>query len=146
MSIKVKQKHGGAINRFVKGESGNPKGQKPKLLAHINAELKQEGYDPIKDLDLIEGFQILLQLPEEKIKEIKADPEKPLFLRKIAGFMNSPRAMEMLDRMLDRAYGKATQKAELTGKDGIPLLSHITLNIDNGCDPVNPGAEGNAGI
>ena len=39
MATKVKQKHGGAINRFQKGESGNPAGPPPKLLSTITAEL-----------------------------------------------------------------------------------------------------------
>lgn len=44
MAIKVKQKHGGAINRIQKGDTTNG-GRPPLLLSTIVAELRSQGYE-----------------------------------------------------------------------------------------------------
>lgn len=73
----VPQEHGGAVNRFKKGESGNLNGR-PKRIYTI---LKEHGYskEDIRDAFTHIGWQ-----NEDDINEIIDDKEKPMILRLIA--------------------------------------------------------------
>lgn len=113
---------------YKPGQSGNPKGQPKKILSRINIELMKEGFEPANSANVIEAYNILINLTEERIKTIITDPISPMFLRIVAKEMLSKGGPEMIEKMLDRAHGKAMQKQQMD----ITRLSNITLNIVRG--------------
>jgi hypothetical protein len=103
----VKGRNGGTLNPSKKGDpSPNPNGRPPKLLKSLNDELKKEGYEIVKPSQMSEAFELLLNLPQEKIRTIVMDLEIPFFLRIIGKKLLSEKGDEMLEKILDRTIGK----------------------------------------
>lgn len=96
-----------------KPERINKKGRPPILIHHITAELKEQGYEPVSESQIIDSYQMLLQLDESQVKAIEKDKKKPFFLRLVAKWMQSQRGMEMLDRVMDRSFGKVLQRQQI---------------------------------
>lgn len=100
------------LTPYKPGQSGNPNGRPPKLLSHVTAELRQEGFEPVTNAQVLEAYGILINLDEAKIKAIVADTVQPMFLRIVGKAMLGQRGTEMIERILERAYGKANQPIE----------------------------------
>lgn len=111
----------------------NKDGRPPLLLSTINAELKQEGYEAVSSAQFIEAYTLLINLTEARIKAIIANIEYPMFLRIVGKAMLSAKGTDMIEKMLDRAYGKAPQKVQLSGEIGITLIEGQTDPKD---DPI----------
>jgi hypothetical protein len=99
---------------WKKGESGNPKGAPPKVFTDMERQFKAEGYNPVTLKAISEAYQMLLALPEEKLKEILIDKNQPVIFKMIIKGMTSGKAMEIIERMLDRVHGKPTQAVKST--------------------------------
>lgn len=102
-------------------ENINRNGQPPKVMSGVLKELIAAGYERVTPAMVVEAYEILLGLPESKIKEIITDPAQIMSLRIVAKAMVSTKGNEMLEKMLDRAHGKAKISAELSTKNGEPL-------------------------
>jgi hypothetical protein len=105
-------------NTFKKGQSGNPKGQPKKVLSRVNEQLKEEGYSAASANNIVEAYSILINLDEERIKSIISDNSYPMLMRIVAKEMLSKNGAEMIEKILDRAHGKAIQKQAKVNKDG----------------------------
>lgn len=112
---------------FKKGQTGNAKGRPKKVLGRINLELIKEGFEPANSSNVIDAYNILINLTEARIKDIITDAESPMFLRIVAKEMLSKGGPEIIERMLDRAHGKAIQKQQIDA-----TLSQINLHIVRG--------------
>ena len=126
MATKVKQKHGGAINRFQKGESGNPAGPPPKLLSTITAELKAKGYERATANQVADAFETLMNVPEDELRKMVNEGKSPMSLRIVGKAMLTAKGWEVLQAMLDRAHGKAKQAIDHTSggdKLAIPIVT-----------------------
>lgn len=109
-----------------KPERINKNGRPPKLIHHITAELKEKGYEPVTESQIIDAYNALLQLPESEVRAIDDDKSKPFFLRLVARWMQSARGMEMLDRIMDRSFGKVLQRQAIDTtikQEAIPVTS-----------------------
>lgn len=126
--VKRKRPKNAHIGEFKKGVSGNPKGRPPKLLRHIIDELKEKGYEAVSPSQVTDGYQLLFNLPMKQIAHYVNDDASPMFLRIIAKAMVGGKGPEMLERMLDRANGKAKQSVDVQAvvKNDIDL-SHLSL-------------------
>ena len=124
-------------------ENINKKGRPRKLISHINKELKQEGFKEASLDEIKCAFLTIINLPLSKIVEIakKENDEYPLLYKLTAKEMTGKRGMEMLDRLLDRAVGKAQQNVNHSGE--IKDIHQIEL-ID--VETTNPDAEPSEGI
>ena len=113
MAIKVKQKHGGAINRIQKGDTTNG-GRPPLLLSTIVAELRAKGYERATAGTVADAFETLLNVPEDVLKTMVGDPKAPMSVRIVGKAMLTAKGWEVLQAMLDRAHGKAKQSLDHT--------------------------------
>lgn len=110
----VKGRNGGTLNP---GYNGQDNGRPPKLLRHVNDELKSKGFEPVKPSQIIEAFETLLNLPIEEIQKLEAKPDIPYFLRIICKRLSSGETdSEALEKILDRAIGKPKQSIDHTSK------------------------------
>ncbi len=123
MAKKIPQPHGGAVNRFEKGESGNPDGRPPKGFKAFLIECKEQGFEQVTLNEIIEAYQFLMNLPLLKVSQIAGDiaTEKrsgddsnkyPVVIRMVAAEMMGKRGQEMLKQVLDRAFGQSVEKSE----------------------------------
>ena len=114
MAVKVKQPHGGSINRIQKGDTTNG-GRPPLLLSTIVAELRAKGYERATANQVADAFETLLNVPEDVLAEMVKDKTKPMSLRIVGKSMLTAKGWEVLQAMLDRAHGKAKQQLEASG-------------------------------
>lgn len=128
MPFKKGQIQPGAI-LFKKGQSGNPKGPPFKLVGQINKALLTEGYKPVSNLEVMNAFKILINLPLDKIAAIANGPGYPILYRLVAKELHGKRGADYLEKILDRAYGKAKQQMELAGPGGEALNFTVTLKL-----------------
>tara|TARA_R110000744_G_C19331192_1_gene558573 strand:- start:108 stop:536 length:429 start_codon:yes stop_codon:yes gene_type:complete len=107
------------LTPFKKGQTGNPKGRPPKLVSHITAELNAEGYTAVSKSNIMDAYLTLIQLPYEEIKAIASTKDKlkhPFLYKLVAKELTGKRGSDMLEKLLDRALGKATQNTDITSK------------------------------
>lgn len=118
---KVKQPHGGEVNRFEPGESGNPYGRPTKMVSQVLKDLKEAGAEAVSPAQVSDVITVLLNLPVEMVKKIAEDKKLPILIqrtaRRFAG--SSDKDWDwVLSNNLDRAHGKSKQSVEHTGKNG----------------------------
>lgn len=103
----------------------------------MNQELRDKGYEPAKKQDIEETYLSMLQLGKAELKEIEKDESKPMLVRILAENMLSGRGFEIIETMLDRGIGKATQKQEIEGKiyttesSALEKLNELTANVED---------------
>lgn len=113
MAKRVKQPHGGELNMLQPGETANPNGRPPKLVNKIIREYKERGFEEVSKTHVREAYQMLLGLTEKEIIKIQADKDAPMLLRIVAQHMTGDKNFEIVEKLLDRSHGKATQSTEV---------------------------------
>lgn len=91
----------------------NKKGRPRTLVAEIVNELKTEGIKPVRKTDVQDVYMMIINLPIPEITEIAKNPEKPALVRIIAKAILSNKGFEIVEKMLDRAHGKATNTIDV---------------------------------
>jgi hypothetical protein len=116
MAINPKSKKN--LKPFQNGDDDrrNLNGRPPKLISHITSELKEKGYEPVSNAQILEAYTLLINLDEASIKEIITNNDHPMFLRIVAKAMLGQKGTEMIEKILERAYGKAIQSVDHTSK------------------------------
>jgi len=114
-------------HKFKPGKTGNPNGRPKGLIASVNQQLEKEGFVPATKVEISAASMTIVSLPIAKIKEIASGQgnEYPFFYRLVAKELLGKRGMEMLDKVLDRGIGKATQTLEHTGD----AFENVTIEI-----------------
>lgn len=121
---------------FKKGQSGNPKGKppRPKTMSLFIEEMKAKGYEVPSSQIIAESFLYIATLPEEELKAVLNDKSRPMMQRIIAKGVLDKKGIDVLDRIIDRAYGKI-QRIDLTSKGEQikqdPLQVHFVSNSDD---------------
>lgn len=114
-------------NGFSKNKQNiNRKGRPRKLVSTIIDELRTKGIEGVKAAQVIDAYEAMFNLTRKELTEKASDEEAPIFIRIVAREMLSGKGPEMLERMMDRAHGKAKQVMDHTtnGKDlNIPFVS-----------------------
>jgi hypothetical protein len=108
--------------RNTKGFDKNPqninrKGRPPKLIKQVNNELIKKGYKvPSRD-EITEAMLLILQMQLVEVKELadeKTKSDYPFFYKLIAKEIIGRNGGTALEKLLDRAFGKATQQLDHT--------------------------------
>lgn len=110
----IKQEHGGELHVLQKGETANPNGRPKKVVAKVVADLLEEGYDNVSRSQIVDAFEILLNLDEERLKEIVKDSAQPMLFRITAKQLLSDKGFSILKDLLDRAHGRPNQAVDVT--------------------------------
>ena len=129
MAKKVKPAHGGGlINRFEKGETGNPTGR-PKRAINVTWEEKKYTIDDIRG-----RMKVLLHKNLSELQTVVKD-DKTIMLDKIVSnaLIQDLRkgVISTLESVMNRVWGTPTNKIEHTGKDGTPIHGGTILNVSD---------------
>ena len=128
---KVPQKHGGAITRLEKGESGNPNGRPRITLRSVLIDLQAQGYERATTSDVKAIYEFMITLDEDKLKELVADKRQPMVTRIVGRALLDKRGFEQVEKMLDRAQGKAAQSIDHTSA-GEAVKFVVNVSADGG--------------
>lgn len=121
--------------KFKKGEVTNPKGRppKPKTMSLFIEEMKEKGYEVPSSQIIAESFLYIATLPEDELKAVLADKTRPMMQRIVAKGILDKKGIDILERVVDRAYGKI-QRIDLTSKGEQikqdPLQIHVISNSE----------------
>lgn len=127
--------------QFKKGQSGNPKGRPPKLVSHVLNQLKEEGREKVSKSQVREVYEYLIGLDAAKLRLIKNDKNIPMLFKLVAEGILSKKGFDILERLLDRAQGKATQTQEVSGKDGGAIIVQNVIERISGKLPTDDNYE-----
>lgn len=118
---------------FKKGQSGNAKGRppRPKTMSLFIDEMKEKGYEVPSSQIIAESFLYIASLPQAELEDIVRDKSRPMMQRIIAKGILDKKGLDVLERVIDRAYGKI-QHIDLTSKGQQikqdPLQVHVVTN------------------
>mgnify|MGYP001578258838 CR=1 FL=1 len=126
----IPQEHGGAINRFVKGESGNPNGRAKKWVS----TLKENGY---KKSEIVDAIEVLMSMDKGELEEVVKDETNTILELTIAKALLKgleKGTLYNLETLTTRVHGQPKQEIDQT----ITVTSfNISLNL-NGDIPEKP--------
>ena len=114
--------------KFGSGQPTNLGGRKPNTLNAFVAKLKEEGYERASAKEVIDAYEYLLTLPMEKLNELANDPKQMVIIKHLAFLLHSKdnkRAFDIMEKMLDRAHGKAAQNTILSTQSEQPIIQLI---------------------
>lgn len=109
MVKQVKQKHWWTLKILEKWETANPKWRPKKGISLVNEKLKKKWYDPASKQDIETTYMSLLQLPQKELVRMGGDLKQPMLVRILVKSMLSKKSFDIIEKMLDRWIGKATQ-------------------------------------
>ena len=101
-----------------KGDVLNPKGRPRKTIPSVIAEFEKNGLVVPSNDEIGKTYLYIATLNEEELKTLLNDKEQPMMIRIIARGVLSKKGLDVIDRIVNRAYGQQ-QHIDLTtnGKD-----------------------------
>jgi hypothetical protein len=114
----VKQKHGGAIQRWDKGESGNPNGRPRKYVSL----LKEQGY---KLAEVNDCIQAIMAMDMNELKAVWDNPKATVLEKTIANALRKSLekgSLYSIDTLLNRVYGKPKETSQVTTDGKIEVV------------------------
>ena len=100
---------------FKKGDPRiNRDGRPPKLLTQLNAELKQKGYEPVSESQVIEAYLTLLNMDRNAILEYVKSGDVPAIFEIAAKGIGGKQGLQAVEKLLERALGKPKEKHDHT--------------------------------
>lgn len=95
---------------FVEGDPRiNREGRPRKMVSGVIVELKNKGVEKVSQSDVKDVFLMLINLETNEIKEIINDEKQPAIIRIVGREMLSGKGFDIIEKMLDRAIGKADE-------------------------------------
>lgn len=144
--------------RFVKGTKANKTsfsktnpaknpGRKPSRFKQIIAQLEEIDATPLSREDYDKIVTHLLTLTPEELTKLAINKGTPMAVLIVASAISGDienKNMGNIDRMLDRVFGRAVSKQEITGKDGKDLVMEpIKIEIIDNRDQVKDANDSN---
>jgi hypothetical protein len=114
----VEQQHGGAIQVWEKGESGNPNGRPRKYVSL----LKEHGY---KLSEINDTIQNMMAMDLEELKGVFENPKATILEKTVANAMK--RSLEKgslysIETLLTRVYGKPREQMDINTDNKIEIV------------------------
>ena len=117
-------------HEFRKGQSGNPKGRPknrvPEMIVDaLKLRSRKELTAGMSIEEVQQWEQFLMVASSDDVVILAQDSGIPVYARALAKAilvdMKNGKT-RTLDKLRDRTYGKVTDRVELTGRDGAPLV------------------------
>jgi hypothetical protein len=118
MAKRIKQEHGGEIQNWEKGVSGNPNGRPRKYVSL----LKDAGY---KLSEINDTIQNMMAMDIQELKSVYENPQATILEKTIASAMRKSLekgSLYSLETLLTRVYGKPKETAEVTNDGKIEVV------------------------
>jgi len=111
---KVKGGKGGEIHLLEKGETANPNGRPRKTINSVNKELEEQGIKPATANEIKDIYLRLINMEMAELKSLVEDLKQPALIRIVGKKILSDKGFDIIDKMLDRAIGRAQQAVDVT--------------------------------
>jgi hypothetical protein len=118
MAKKIEQEHGGVINNWEKGESGNPKGRPRKYVSL----LKEQGY---KLSEINDSIQAMMSMTIEELKAVWDNPQATVLEKTVAHAMRKSLekgSLYSLETLLTRVYGKPKEQMDINTDNKVEIV------------------------
>ena len=118
MAKRIKQGHGGEIQNWDKGVSGNPNGRPRKYVSL----LKEQGY---KLAEVNDCIQAIMSMDMQELKAVWDNPKATVLEKTIAGALRKSLekgSLYSIDTLLTRVYGKPKETAHITNDGKIEVV------------------------
>jgi hypothetical protein len=119
------------LKSWKPGQSGNPNGRPRKTISSVNKELEERGVTVTSTNDIKDCFLRLINLSTDELESICDDDKQPAMIVIVAEAILSGKGFDVIEKILDRAIGKAEQKTDITTA-GEKL--NITISRANGTE------------
>jgi hypothetical protein len=117
------------LKPFQKGR-GKTGGKQKKLVSYTLDLLESEGYKNVTPEQIKQVYTILITLTQERLTALAKDTETPMLYRIVAKEILGLKGFEIIERMLDRAHGKATTPVEHSGSVETKIISVKNDELD----------------
>jgi hypothetical protein len=114
----VEQQHGGAIQVWEKGESGNPNGRPRKYVSL----LKEHGY---KLSEINDTIQNMMAMDLEELKGVFENPKATILEKTVANAMKKSLekgSLYSIETLLTRVYGKPREQMDINTDNKIEIV------------------------
>lgn len=107
--------------KIPKGKTGNPNGRPRSTIRTMIKEFEDAGLVVPSNEEIGKMYLYIATLSEEELKKLLGDKDLPMMTRIIARGILSKKGLDVVDKIVDRAYGKM-QHIDVTtnGKDLTP--------------------------
>jgi hypothetical protein len=102
------------LKPFKKGQTGNPNGRPRKLISQTINELKAEGVVETSTTEIKAVYLMLINLTIPELEQRVKDSKQSALVRIVGKAILSNKGYEIIEKMLDRAIGKAENKIDHT--------------------------------
>lgn len=120
------------LKKWQKGQSGNPKGPKPKKFKQHIADLKKLGYAAPSREEYHDIVSLLLAMNEDDLADFAKDKTRPYWIRLIViDLQDKKNRQRLMADHRDWLFGRASQNIDHTSKgDKLDSTPPIRLIID----------------
>lgn len=121
-----------------KGIVLNPKGRPPKQMSVVLEKLRKEWFVRPSKAEILEICEYMIVMDEKTLKAVACAPSSSMFMRIIGKALldglrtfEGYRGMEMLDKIMERAYGKIYGESGQWEQDpsGGGAEPRVTINV-----------------
>jgi len=109
------------IYKDAKGFDKNPQninttGKNRKTISHINLQLEKEGYKEATAADITSCYLRLINIDVPELQKMITAPDQPILVRVVGKAILSGKGFDVIETMLNRTIGKASQPMEFGGQ------------------------------
>ena len=92
----------------------NKNGRPRKTINSVNKELEEQGIKPATANEIKDIYLRLINMEMAELKKLVEDLKQPALIRIVGKKILSDKGFDIIDKMLDRAIGKAQQAVDVT--------------------------------